>query len=181
MSSYRSSEVNVEDIKPYWRNPRKISDEAVDAVRMSLEQFGYLQPIVVDEDNVIIIGHTRYSAMWRLGVQKVDVMDAKDLTPEQVKQLRVVDNQTHVYADWDYEKLLEELEASNIDSFLADIFPEAKAAGIIEADRTFTVEDPKLNKSNVNEAEFICPSCFHEWTRTLTKKQALSGFIGVED
>ena len=90
------------DIKPYPENNPPINDAAVDAVAASIQEFGFRQPIVVDADGVIICGHTRYKAALKLGLEKVPVHVAKDLTPEQIKAYRIADNKTAELADWDY-------------------------------------------------------------------------------
>ncbi|MCC7407357.1 MAG: ParB N-terminal domain-containing protein [Phycisphaeraceae bacterium] len=98
----------IETITPYPGNPRQ-NDEAVDAVAASLREFGFRQPIVVDEQGVIIAGHTRFKAAKKLGLEKVPVHVATDLTPAQVKAYRIADNQTANLAEWDYELLPIEL------------------------------------------------------------------------
>ena len=75
----------LSEIKPYENNPR-LNDDAVEAVAASIREFGFRQPIVVDAHGVIIIGHTRYKAALKLGLEKVPVHVAKDLTPEQVRK-----------------------------------------------------------------------------------------------
>ena len=107
----------LSEIKPYPNNPR-INDGAVDAVAASIRQFGFRQPIVVDTEGVIIVGHTRYKAALKLGLEKVPVHVATDLTPEQVKAYRIADNKTAELAEWNYELLpieLGELRACNFD------------------------------------------------------------------
>ncbi|HEV2969191.1 MAG TPA: ParB N-terminal domain-containing protein [Pirellulales bacterium] len=74
----------LSDIKPYPQNPR-VNDAAVDAVAASIREFGFQQPIVVDIEGVIIVGHTRWKAAQKLGLDKVPVHAAKDLTPAQIK------------------------------------------------------------------------------------------------
>src|SRR5690349_3135926 len=88
----------LSDVQPYENNPR-LNDDAVEAVMASLREFGFRQPIVVDVDGVIICGHTRYKAAERLGLEKVPVHVAKDLTPAQIKAYRIADNQTASLAD----------------------------------------------------------------------------------
>ena|SRR5205807_500530 len=80
-------------IRPYERNPR-VNDQAVDAVAASIREFGFRQPIVVDEDGVIVVGHTRYKAALKLGLENVPVHVATGLTPAQIKAYRIADNQT---------------------------------------------------------------------------------------
>jgi DNA modification methylase len=107
----------IEDVKPYEKNPR-INDDAVDAVAGSLREFGFRQPIVVDAEGVIVVGHTRWKAAKKLGLEKVPVHIATDLTPEQIKAYRIADNKTNELAEWDYDLLpieLGELQACNYD------------------------------------------------------------------
>jgi len=101
--------VSIDDIKPYEGNPR-VNDPAVDAVAASLREFGFRQPIVVDEAGVIICGHTRYKAALKLALKQVPVHIAKDLSPEQAKAYRLADNQTNTLAEWNYELLPIELK-----------------------------------------------------------------------
>jgi len=100
---------DINSIFPYEGNPR-INDNAVDAVTASLREFGFRQPIVVDADCVIIVGHVRYKAAVKLGLQKVPVHVATDLSPEQIKAYRIADNKTAELAEWDFDKLKAELE-----------------------------------------------------------------------
>ena len=99
---------SIDEIKPYERNPR-LNDKAVDAVAASLQEFGFRQPIVVDAEGVIIVGHTRWKAAKKLGLAKVPVHVAKDLTAEQARAYRLEDNKSGELATWDFEKLTLEL------------------------------------------------------------------------
>lgn len=100
----------LDDIKPYEKNPR-VNDAAVDSVARSLREFGFRQPIVVDEHGVIIVGHTRWKAARKLGMELVPVHVAEGLTPEQARAYRIADNQTANIATWDFELLPVELVA----------------------------------------------------------------------
>ena len=100
----------LSEIKPYPNNPR-VNDDAVEAVAASLREFGFRQPIVVDAEGVIIVGHTRYKAALKLGLKQVPVHVATDLTPAQVKAYRIADNATNEIAAWNYELLPIELSA----------------------------------------------------------------------
>jgi len=107
----------ITEIKPYEKNPR-LNDDAVEAVAASIREFGFRQPIVVDEDGVIVCGHTRYKAAQKLGLEKVPVHVARDLTPEQIRAYRIADNKTGELAEWNMELLpieLEELRGLDID------------------------------------------------------------------
>lgn len=100
--------ISIQDVKPYANNPRD-NDGGVDAVANSIKEFGWQQPIVVDKDNVIIVGHTRYKAAKKLGMDKVPVVVADSLSPEQVKAYRLADNKTGELTDWDMGLLDDEL------------------------------------------------------------------------
>ena len=98
----------ISTIRPYENNPR-LNDAAVDAVAASIREFGFRQPIVVDEQGVIIVGHTRYKAALRLGLPEVPVHVAIGLSAEKAKAYRLADNQTAALAQWDEDKLAQEL------------------------------------------------------------------------
>ncbi|MEZ6152368.1 MAG: ParB N-terminal domain-containing protein [Pirellulaceae bacterium] len=103
--------------RPYPGNPR-INDGAVDAVAISLREFGFRQPIVVDTDGVVVCGHTRLKAAQKLGLDKVPVHIATDLTDDQIRAYRIADNQTATIAEWNMDLLpieLSELKAANYD------------------------------------------------------------------
>jgi DNA modification methylase len=95
-------------ITPYDNNPR-LNDPGVDAVAASIKEFGFRQPIVVDEAGVIIVGHTRYKAAQKLGLETVPVHVAIGLSDVQAKAYRIADNQTSRLSDWDQERLVQEL------------------------------------------------------------------------
>ena len=101
-------EWSVERLTPYENNPR-INDGAVSAVRASIEEFGWRQPIVVDGEGVIIAGHTRYKAALEMGLEVVPVTVARDMTPEQVRAYRLADNRTHDLSEWSLPMLDAEL------------------------------------------------------------------------
>jgi len=124
---------SIEKLKPYAQNPRK-NDDAVAAVAASLKEFGFRQPIVVDEDGVIICGHTRFKAAQKLGLAKVPVHVARGLTPEQVRAYRLADNATRDRSEWDFELLpieLGELRDAGFELGLLG-FDEEKLAGLLD-------------------------------------------------
>lgn len=99
---------NPLDLIPYENNPR-INDYAVKKVLESIKEFGFRNPILVDENMVIIAGHTRREASILAGLEEVPYIIATDLTPEQVKAYRIADNKLGELAVWDEEVLKEEL------------------------------------------------------------------------
>jgi ParB-like nuclease domain len=94
---------------PYARNARKISQQAIDKVAASLKEFHWKQPLVVDAEGVIVVGHVRLLAAQKLGMTEVPVHIANDLTNAQVRAYRLMDNRSHEEAEWDYELLGPEL------------------------------------------------------------------------
>lgn len=123
------------DLKVYENNPRS-NTNAVSKVKESIERYGYKVPIVIDSDNTIVAGHTRFSALLQINEEsgrysEIDVVIADDLTENQVRQFRIVDNQVASIAEWDFLKL--KLELDDLDDFILDDF------GIIEG---FDIELP---------------------------------------
>jgi ParB-like chromosome segregation protein Spo0J len=95
---------SIDKVIPYARNPRK-NDAAVPKVMASLKEYGFRQPIVVDKEGVVIVGHTRLKAAQQLGMNEVPVHIATGLTASQVKAYRIADNRTSEEAEWDQELL----------------------------------------------------------------------------
>ncbi len=107
--------VSPEDILPYQRNPRN-NNEAVEVVAASIEEYGFRQPIVIDEDNVILAGHTRHLASLQLGLEKVPVHIAANLNEAQKQSFRLMDNKASELSTWDRDMLKAELaEIANFD------------------------------------------------------------------
>lgn len=116
----------IESIRPYENNPRH-NDAAVDAVAQSIKEYGFRQPIVTDPQRIIICGHTRYKAARKLGLKKVPVHIAHDLSPEQIKAYRLADNKTADLSDWNFELLpieLAELQEMKYDLDLLGFDPD---------------------------------------------------------
>lgn len=101
--------IALKDLKPYENNPRK-NDDAVKYVAESIKEFGFKVPIVIDKDNVIVAGHTRYKAAKKLGMTEIPCIIADDLTDEQIKAFRLADNKVAEKAEWDFDLLNTELD-----------------------------------------------------------------------
>jgi len=105
----------LSEITPYENNPR-LNDSAVNAVADSIKEFGFLVPIVIDKNYVIVAGHTRYKAAQQNSLEEVPCIMAEDLTNEQICAFRIADNKTGELAEWDEEQLVAELmQIDNID------------------------------------------------------------------
>lgn len=102
------NQIPVSQLKEYENNPRH-NEAAVDKVAASIKEFGFKVPIVIDENNIIIAGHTRLKAAKQLGIEKVPCIVASDLSPEQIKAFRITDNKTSEFAEWNMEMLEQEL------------------------------------------------------------------------
>lgn len=122
--------IKIEDLKPYENNPR-INDKSVEYVKDSIENFGFKVPIVIDKNNIIVTGHTRYEACKQLGIKEIPCIIADDLTDKQIKAFRLADNKVSDYSIWDNKKLLQELEELNFDIFTgfekSEIFNDIKS------------------------------------------------------
>ncbi len=150
--------LKLSEIIPYENNPRK-NDDAVNAVAESIKQCTYITPIVVDEEKVILAGHTRYKALKALGYEEVPCLICEGLTEEQKKKYRYLDNKTGEKATWDLMKLEVELEGMDLEGF--DFFgmaedltvetgAERKATGSTEYDTEVFGDE---------EFKYECPAC----------------------
>lgn len=101
--------LKLKDLKPYDKNPRH-NDEAVELVANSIKEFGFKVPIVIDRNNVIVCGHTRYMACKQLKIKEVPCVVADDLTDNQIKAFRLADNKVAEKAEWDYDLLNAEID-----------------------------------------------------------------------
>lgn len=138
--------VPIDSIIPYDKNPRK-NQGAISIVARSIQEFGWQQPIVVDEDRVVIVGHTRLEAAKQMGLESVPVLVAMDMTPEKVKAYRIADNQTGAIAEWDFELLkteLQDLQLLNYDLANTAFNPEEISAifGTTEVDKETAGSQP---------------------------------------
>ena len=133
----------LNELKPYENNPR-INDKAVEYVKNSIKEFGFKVPMVVDKNNVIIAGHTRYKASMELGLDEVPCVIADDLTEEQVNAFRLADNKVSEKSEWNYDLLDEELEN------ILDIDMEEFGFLKIEDDFDLNDLDDEREKEKVN-------------------------------
>lgn len=104
------------DIVPYAANAKKHDKRQINNVAESIKQYGFVQPIVIDRDGVIVIGHCRALAAKKLGMEEVPCVCVDDLTPEQVNALRLVDNKSNE-SDWDFDLLADELPGLDLSAF----------------------------------------------------------------
>ena len=146
--------VNINDITPYKNNPR-INEEAIPLVAKSIKEFGFRNPIILDKNNVIVCGHTRYEAAKRLEMEELPCLYADDLTKEQIKAFRLADNKVSEKAMWDYSKLDEELN-SILDIDMAQFDFETTD---IDWESVEDLTNENYDKPEHNMLE--CPYCHH--------------------
>lgn len=140
-------QLRIGDLKPYANNPR-YNDDAVDALEESIEQVGNITPIVVDENNEILAGHTRWRALNNLGYDVVDCIVVTGLTEEQKRKFRLLDNKTAEIAEWDLEKLKNELDGLDFGEF--DFWSKE-----LEKMADKAIKDHKDPKEKI----VVCPRC----------------------
>lgn len=107
---------SLEEIQPYSKNAKKHDARQIKNVAESIKQYGFVQPVVVDKNNIIVIGHCRALAAKKLGIKEVPCVCVDDLTPEQVDALRLVDNKSNE-SDWDFDLLDDELAELDLSAF----------------------------------------------------------------
>jgi len=112
---------DINSIKPYENNPRKLKDSAIEKVAKSLKEYGFRQPIVVDKDKIIVAGHTRFRASKKLGLKEVPITIVDNLTEEQINAYRIADNRTAEESEWDNELLKMEIKDLEAKDFKLDL------------------------------------------------------------
>lgn len=137
--------ISIDEVIPYENNPRK-NDASVDKVAASIKEFGFKQPIVIDKDNIIVVGHTRLLGAKQLGWEKVPCIRANDLTPEQARAYRLADNKVGESSEWDFELLDIELDGIfeiDMSEFGFDLTMEDEQEEIEEDETPEPPEEPK--------------------------------------
>jgi len=199
MSELRLEYLPVSELIPYTKNPRK-NDAAVERIANLIKEYGFKKPILVDEKNnknEIIAGHTRLKAALLLGIEKVPVIFADDLSQEQVKAFRIADNKSGEWAEWDFNLLAQEINDLNEGGWELSLtgFNEIEIETLVSCDDNFSfdsspewgegVYDPTnpLPKDHVpvqgvvENNGFVCQVTFE------TKERAIEflKYVGYED
>lgn len=158
--------IKLSSLKTYGKNPRN-NENAVAYVVNSIKKYGFLVPIIIDKDNVIVCGHTRYKACKQLGMKEVPCIRAEQLTDEQIKAFRIEDNKTNEKAMWDIDLLRDELgDLKELGVDLEDLgFMDFELDNIFGG--TADIEDffeDKIESKEKKPKTIICPECGHEFT-----------------
>lgn len=170
----------LSEIKPYWRNARK-NDKTVEGLKQSIKSYGYTQPINIDENGVILIGHARYIALTQLGYTEATVIVLDYLSEKQKKEYRIADNKLHELTTWINEDLVLEMREINNNEDMQSYFPNINLGNWLEDSIGFNVED--ITKENVDQKaeeiygtmtnrnnahidetiDVMCPHCMEEF------------------
>ena len=152
-------EKDINELVPYENNAR-INDKAVDVVANSIKEFGFKQPIIIDKNNVLVAGHTRVLACKKLGITKVPCIVADDLTEEQIKAFRIADNSSAQVAEWDMDKLQQEIQDLNFDFYELGLQEQLDeiANSLVKLETKDNEYDNQELKENTTKFH-ICPNC----------------------
>ncbi len=184
MNTQQIIQMSVNEVIPYENNPRD-NAEAVQYVKASIQKFGFRQPILIDNDNVIICGHTRLLAAKELGLTEVPCIRVEDLSEEEIKAFRLADNKVAEMSTWDWSKLEKELGSIDAELFDFEMSDFGFDSGFVnEANQTNesgnanTDASTAANESDSEtlshqnefkeydediETEHRCPMCGYEW------------------
>ena len=158
--------ISVKDLIPYERNTKKHDKTQINNVAESIKQYGFVQPIVIDKNNVVVIGHCRLLAAKQLKMKEVPCVCVEDLTEEQVKALRIVDNKSNE-SEWDLDILSDELAELDLSDFDFDF-------GIDDDEEETVTSEPKEATGAVEygtedfsdeKFECECPRCGFKFNR----------------
>lgn len=147
----------VSELKLNPKNPRK-NDGAVDVVAKSIEKYGFKNPLIIDENNIVWCGNTRLKASRKLGIKEVPCIVASDLTEEQIRELALIDNKSSEIAEWDFDLLGEELLELDLSGFELDwgiVQDEAFDESDLDDDRAKENVVVSINCKNVDDYNLI--------------------------
>jgi hypothetical protein len=166
-------------VKPFEKNPRRIPDRAVEITAESLKRFGWQQPLVVDRDYVLVVGHVRLRAAKLLGLKHVPVIVADELTADEIDAYRIADNRTHDYTTWDYPELVDALD--DLAGEYDDVLGLADWQGIISNfDDLYAIDVPDDVRADA-EGGFGVVVVFEDKSRAESAQQQLIDLDGVID
>ena len=172
-------------LRPYWRNPR-VHDAVLDKLKVSIERYGYVNPIVIDKDNVIVAGHARYRALVALGYDTVSCIVFEG-TDKQAKEYRLVDNKLSEFAEWDSEKLKNELLSVGVENLGVFFEDEVALLNRLQEDEVVSLDEKiesvtnemvaGLSSDSEKAYKVVCPFCGAEF---VVKESDMGEVRGVE-
>lgn len=163
MSKPKLVERLVSDLVPYERNARTHTKDQISKLVKSIKQFGFTQPILIDENNLILAGHGRLEAAKEAGLDKVPCVVKEGLTQEQKQAYIIADNKIAEEAGWDKTILkleFEDLKLADFDCDLTGFTPG-------EVDNLFKIPEPPKDFEEFDEnikTDHQCPSCHYQWS-----------------
>lgn len=178
--------ININELKPYEKNPRK-NDDAVQYVAESIKQFGFKVPIIIDKNNVIVAGHTRYKAAEQLGLKEVPCIVADDLTDAQIKAFRLADNKVSEKSGWDLGLLGDEIKELqdldlDIDLDLTKLgFGDFEISMLTEDMEPEKYDDELIEKYSEHSDDFLKKERVIITYETDEEKKYLKELLGVDD
>lgn len=176
-------EVSISRLREYENNPRN-NDLAVEKVKHSIERFGFLFPVVVDVNFVIVCGHTRVRACREMGITSVPCIIADELTEEQINLFRLVDNKTSEYSDWDFEKLKKELSLVDLtlekNQLLLERFELSSEVFDIEPEQA-EIKIPAFNFMGVNDRKPRVETIRGEFSTTTSEEPVATEEIDLRE
>lgn len=147
-------QVEIEKIKPYEKNNKKHPQSQIDNVAKSIELYGFVQPLVIDKKNTIVIGHCRYLAAKQLGLTEVPCVYVNNLSAAEVRKLRILDNKLNE-SDWDFANL--EIELAELDFSDFDIDFGVDTPELLDVD--LNENTPEVDFEKEKKFECTCPNC----------------------
>lgn len=171
--------ISVNDIKPYEKNAKKHPEQQIEYIANSIKEFGWQQPIVIDKDNVIVIGHGRLLAAKKLGLSEVPIVRAEGLTETQIKALRIADNKTNE-SSWDNELLTVDLKEIFQEIDMTDLgFGDFELKSLTEDFEPENFDEDLLKEFEEHSNQFLKKKRVMI-TFTEEQEQAVCDFLGVE-
>lgn len=163
--------LDINSVKPYENNPRS-HDKNIEELAESIKTFGFKNPILINSDNVIIAGHGRYAAAKKIGLKEVPCIYADDLNEEDCNLFRIVENEASAKANWDIDKLIEEINDCD-DVFTGFKYKELEALGeklVEEAKAINESLDDKLKEKEKAKYKITVVVNQHEISKELYDK-----------
>jgi ParB-like chromosome segregation protein Spo0J len=154
----------IKDLDPYENNARKHSNEQIKALKESIKQFGFTNPVLISEKSKIIAGHGRVLAAHEAGMEQVPVIVLEGLSGAQIKAYTIADNQLPSMACWDFDVLAAEIDSLNDEDFDLEVlgFSKEEIEDMIGSpDEVPEIPDEKPKKPDSDTT--ICPKCHHEF------------------
>lgn len=159
-NSLEAVDIPLTEIKPYPNNPRK-NDDSIPVVMGSIRKYGFKVPIILDKDMVIVAGHTRFEAAKLLKLKTVPCIIASDLTDQECKELRLVDNKTSELSHWDFEMLESELATISTDLSEFGFGEMQDYLDSLDMDDIPDLEDDEDAYQEPAQTFLECPMCHH--------------------